>query len=541
MKKTILFSFSNRLMLFCSVLLLLHSNVKAQNACNPNFTTQKNASLGNKARNFTSANNDSTVQHFWSFGDGTISTNKSPTKVYANFGSYYVCHMVSKPNVCVDTFCTTITIMPDTTCTANFTYYKDTITNAFHFINTSTGTNLTYQWTFGDNTGSSLANPTKNYTTSDTFYVCLTVRSLLDSNCFNTKCIWVYNAMNTGACKANFTFTKSSTNKKRVFFTNTSTGSNLIYSWNFGDSSFSSATNPTKNYTRSGTYNVCLTVTSSTNTSCYNKKCRLVNIASDTITNCKAEFIYQLSATNTTRVGALFTSTGTPSSNYSWDFGDSTFKGSGKQYYHQFPKPGNYYVCLTISDSNCTNTICKWMNVSIDSISPCSASYMVYRDSINGALRFDNTSLGNNLTYLWAFGDGSTSSLAYPTKTYSQSGVYKVCLQISNSKDSCFDTYCDSILFTKNGTSIKENDAISITQLYPMPISDELNIDFFSNDAEAIDIVILDMTGKTCKTKTFNSKTGENNIKIDMNDLIAGMYMVQLKSEKGTISRKVIK
>src|SRR5690606_26812332 len=43
-------------------------------------------------------------------------------------------------------------------------------------------------------------------------------------------------------------------------FTNTSTGTDMSYSWNFGDNTISTSSNPTKTYSSAGTYNVRLIV-----------------------------------------------------------------------------------------------------------------------------------------------------------------------------------------------------------------------------------------------------------------------------------------
>src|SRR5205085_2857410 len=56
---------------------------------------------------------------------------------------------------------------------------------------------------------------------------------------------------------AGFTITSNSTQcltGNSFTFNNTSTGSNLTYSWNFGDATSSTSTNPSHTYASSGTY-----------------------------------------------------------------------------------------------------------------------------------------------------------------------------------------------------------------------------------------------------------------------------------------------
>ena len=44
---------------------------------------------------------------------------------------------------------------------------------------------------------------------------------------------------------------------------------------------------------------------------------------------------------------------------WQWDFGDgATFEGR-KPYWHTFPKSGTYEVCLTVSNENGSDTLCR--------------------------------------------------------------------------------------------------------------------------------------------------------------------------------------
>src|SRR5690606_25113051 len=50
---------------------------------------------------------------------------------------------------------------------------------------------------------------------------------------------------------------------------------------------------------------------------------------------------------------------------------------------------------------------------------------------VPGSITFDNNSI-NGLTYLWDFGDGTTSTEFEPTHTYLTAGTYQVMLAIQN-------------------------------------------------------------------------------------------------------------
>ncbi len=78
---------------------------------------------------------------------------------------------------------------------------------------------------------------------------------------------------------------------------------------------------------------------------------------------------------------------------------------------------------------------------------------------------FTNTSTGINspgTTYLWSFGDGTSSTLANPSHTYRAPGIYTVCLGISNLANNCNDTICKNISIQNSTTGCVANFTKSI-------------------------------------------------------------------------------
>ena len=61
-------------------------------------------------------------------------------------------------------------------------------------------------------------------------------------------------------------------------------------------------------------------------------------------------------------------------------------------------------------------------------------------------VEFSDTSTGDNLTYLWDFGDGQTSSEQNPTHEYSSAGDFTVSLTTTNNYGS--DTKTDTVSAT---------------------------------------------------------------------------------------------
>lgn len=162
--------------------------------------------------------------------------------------------------------------------------------------------------------------------------------------------------------------------------------------------------------------------------------------------NCIADFTYRFDDFNPAKV--LFTNTSSGSNLiYRWDFDDnqtSTIASVNKT----FKENGNYNVCLQIqntSDTTCNSKICK--TVSVQNINKCLASYYFERDSINPLkLRFHSNSIGDSLSYLWAFGDGTFSNQINPEKIYQDSGKFNICLTVTRPSTNGSSKFCDEFV-----------------------------------------------------------------------------------------------
>jgi PKD repeat protein len=80
-----------------------------------------------------------------------------------------------------------------------------------------------------------------------------------------------------------------------------------------------------------------------------------------------------------------------------------------------------------------------------EKLSECT-SYFTWEQlaTANTSIQFHNESSGNFNTWMWDFGDGTTSAIFHPVHEYSAFGTYVVCLTISDGAG-CSDTYCDTV------------------------------------------------------------------------------------------------
>ncbi len=145
---------------------------------------------------------------------------------------------------------------------ANFSFATNGLTATFTDSSTDPGGAIAARlWTFGDGSTSTLTNPAKTYAAAGTYSVSLRVTDNGGLTHTVVKSVTVSSSTTNTPPVANFSF---ATSGLTATFTDGSTdpgGSIAARSWNFGDGSTSTLTNPSKTYAAAGTYSVTLTVT----------------------------------------------------------------------------------------------------------------------------------------------------------------------------------------------------------------------------------------------------------------------------------------
>lgn len=237
-----------------------------------------------------------------------------------------------------------------------------------------------------------------------------------------------------------------------VAFTNKSIGG-ASFTWDLGDGATStSGTTFTHTYTNPGTYTVQLIAIDETTCVGRDTAEKIIHVyelpkpqfALDTITICKADTA-QLSATNN------------PDFIYLWS--PNQYLTSNTIYNPRAYPPASQYYSLHVKDNvtQCENTDSLFVRIvqaladtRWENITGCSGK---------PTIQVKNYSDKEGFTYLWDFGDGSTSDAAQETThTYSEFGDYIVTVDVSNQSCSITDTVHVHIplikipnLFTPNG------------------------------------------------------------------------------------------
>jgi len=126
----------------------------------------------------------------------------------------------------------------------------------------------------------------------------------------------------------------------------------------------------------------------------------------------------------------------------------------------------------------------------------------------------------NTDSLLWNFGDGNTSIENNPTHQFKEVGMYNVCVMVYN----CYsaDTLCQQIAIDQF-TSINNNAANSLVQVYPVPAATHLYIKTFSSYAFS-KYSIYNLNGK------FIDDAPMVKNQINIKHLNNGIYFLQLNN-----------
>ena len=423
-----------------TIIALPLANFRADTACLGSITT------------FTDLSNatGTITQHLWDFGDGLTSISASPTHLYSTSGVFSVKLLVTTIEGCHKDTTKLVLVLPSPisafatsapACSGDSVQFTD-------LSSTAHGSIRTWFWDFGDGKAITMRFPASPnvrhlYTNGGTYNVTLTITT--SDSC---KAIKVIPVEIQPAPLANFSYATVRCALMPVAFTDLSQvngGSALTqWEWNFGDpgsgnANTSTTRNPSHSFTSGGNFRIHLTVTSANGCS-----------DSDTtqIVSVNAAPLAKFSS-DTACVGSdtHFTDASTPNAAsflaWLWDFGDPSSGTNNTSTLqsptHLFSGQGLFLVRLTVTNSN---SCIKDTLVPV-AVNPKPTAMF----SSNASCVFDSTAFtdlsiapGSQVdSWLWNFGDGSTSTLQNPKHAYATSGNFNVTLTVTN-LSGCLDS-----------------------------------------------------------------------------------------------------
>ncbi|MDX9750333.1 MAG: PKD domain-containing protein [Flavobacteriales bacterium] len=284
-----------------------------------------------------------------------------------------------------------------------------------------------------------------------------TAEVVIDLNCSADPCIACINMVPNGPFTA--TFSSCTTGGQGAY----------TYLWDIsggGGGGFPAA-DITHTFPGPGTYTVCLNVWDADGASC--NTCETVyvdeqgNVSLEPPADCAACFTVVQTAPFAAVLNASCSEP--PSGIYTveWDFNppgqwQDTIVG------FTFPGPGVYTICLEMfADDGCTDEVCHDVyvddagNVGLEPPAACMACIITTQATapagpVPYTAQFQSCSTGAApLTYLWDFGEGTTSDLPDTQYPYNTPGIHLVCLTIADG-NGCTSFTCDTLVVGVDGT-----------------------------------------------------------------------------------------
>ena len=386
---------------------------------------------------------DPITTYKWFFGDGDSSNLQDPSHIYTSGGNFLVTQIVDN-GFCQDTATFTVTV--ENPPAADFMSDSTNGCSPFtvNFTNQSSAGAVSYRWNFGDGSAISNAVDTShtffNNSAADTSFIVQLIATTV-FGCTDTT----FDTISVSPVPQP-SFTSDATldcGPLVVNFTNNTSGTNLTFEWDFGDSTpVSNDVNPTHIFENQtlfiSNFDVQLVVTSANG--CSDTIVQTISVFPEPVFTFVTQPDSGCSPLNVrfpSVVGAV---------SYQWDFGDGS-TGTG-------PTPTHTYVNNTTNDQSFTARLiaqnafgCRDTTFGTILVYPNPTSDFTLDTNVGCQplpIDITNLSLGAN-SFDWDFDDGTTSDTAAASfvKTYnntSSSTSFHTIRLITETNNGCRDT-----------------------------------------------------------------------------------------------------
>jgi len=440
-----------------------------------NFTAAPTEVTKWQAVRFNDTSETNVTRWYWDFGDGTNSTEQSPSHLYRDSGNYTVnltvwndlgSDTISREDY-VHVYYTGLAPVAHFSFnyTSGYACMSDPVTSTspvtIQFIDQSevVGKDTQWFWDFGDGTNSSEQNPihtltfrepetcdyynclrtdyTINLTVTDTFGRASS--SLEDIPVFrDVRIDFAYEpASGDSPLLVNFTELPDQYPDWQVYYRLWDFGDGSTYEWTQEWDQNGSAIPPLKNiiheYTSSGNYTVTLTKEDSDCAARYQKTKEFCVVVGESSNQPVADYTANITFGKEPLAVAFTDQSAHSPTGWTWSFGDGATSAE-KDPEHVYSSAGIYTVSLKVSNDDGNDTENKSDYIHVYPSTPPLADFAANQTSGYSPfpVAFTDVSENGPVNWTWDFGDGTYAAEKDPEHTFAAPGNYTVSLFVMN-------------------------------------------------------------------------------------------------------------
>ncbi|HQU61497.1 MAG TPA: PKD domain-containing protein, partial [Saprospiraceae bacterium] len=144
------------------------------------------------------------------------------------------------------------------------------------------------------------------------------------------------------------------------------------------------------------------------------------------------------------------------------------------------------------------------------------------------------------ISWLWNFGDGSTSTEQNPIHAYSDTGLYQVTLTVIGA-EGCSNSTGGSVQVSESLiSSISTPSGSWEMSIFPNPAQENIFISLALDQPTTVRLTLYDLVGRPARAHNIEW-AGPDALEFSLVGLPAGAYVLVAETEQGRLARRLIK
>jgi PKD repeat protein len=467
--------------------------------------------------NGTSIQGSATLSYEWNFGDGTVSSQINPSRLYAAAGVYTATLKATSSIGCSSTYTRQVTVSPYPV--AAFNVNDACAGQDILFTNTSSISfgSVGQEWQLGSGIISNDKNPKYSFATAGTYNVKL--RAISDFGCVDSviKQVVVHPVPMPAFTVADVCNGEDALITNTSLLSGSSTGFDSYWNLGDGDTTTNNSTSFSHLYDLPGTYTIQLNTSTAYCTSVLSKNIIVKSVP---------QSVFGIKTQGCVNGDIGLTNNSSAAKQYYWNFGDNT-SSTDETPEKSFAASGTYAVKLvTAHESGCTDTLIK--NIVVNNLPNAAFTFVKNSPSDQRQVSF-TPSLNTFDTYAWDMGDGNTYNQISPVHSFTTNGPFIVQLAVTD-VNGCINNSTQQIMFN---VSVEEK-ALSGLMIYPSPATHQITISGVLPDA-GMKMEIYNSLGQKQQV-AINGMNASGSFEINTGSFANGLYHVKVFTSAGFYS-----